>query len=250
PFAQADVARLEELRLQALEERIEADLALGRHESVVPELETLVGEHSVRERLCRQLMIALYRSGRQAEALAAYANARRTLSDELGLEPGHDLRALERAILRQDASLELPRAYSESTKPARGTFVGRQGELETLVNGFAEVHNGHSRVLLILDDLHAADAPSLLLLHFVARELADARLLLLGAYRDVDPTIGGRLGGAVSELVREPVTTRIALSGLTQDDIAAYIEVAAGSRPHADVVGAIHDETEANPLFV
>ena len=107
-FAQAEIARLHELQLQALEERIEADLALGRHESVVPELETLVGEHSLRERLCHQLMIALYRSGRQAEALAAYANARRLLSYELGLEPGHDLRAMERAILRQDASLDLP----------------------------------------------------------------------------------------------------------------------------------------------
>ena len=108
PFAQGEIARLEELRLAALEERIEADLALGRHAGLVPELDALVREHPLRERLRAQLMLALYRSGRQAEALAAYQQARRTLAEELGLEPGRRLQELERAILRQDAQLDPP----------------------------------------------------------------------------------------------------------------------------------------------
>ena len=108
PFARAEIARLEELRLAALEDRIEADLALGRHASVVAELEGLVHTHPYRERLIGQLMLALYRSGRQAEALQAYRDARSTLADELGLEPGHDLKDLERRILSQDPSLAAP----------------------------------------------------------------------------------------------------------------------------------------------
>ena len=108
PFAQSAIASLEERRLACLEERIEADLALGRHEDVTPELEALVGDHPLRERLRGQLMLALYRSGRQAEALEVYRSARRTLAEELGLEPGPDLQALERRILNQDPSLAAP----------------------------------------------------------------------------------------------------------------------------------------------
>jgi YVTN family beta-propeller protein len=108
PFAQVEIARLEELRLTAVEDRNEARLALGHHAELVGELETLVRDHPLRERLRGQLMLALYRSGRQAEALAAYRDARRTLVDELGIEPGPELRALERAILAQDAALAGP----------------------------------------------------------------------------------------------------------------------------------------------
>jgi DNA-binding SARP family transcriptional activator len=107
PFAQAAIARLEELRLVAQERRIEAGLRLGRHIELVPALETLVAAHPLREGLRRQLMLALYRSGRQAEALDAYQAARRTLVDELGIEPGHPLQELERAILSQDRSLDV-----------------------------------------------------------------------------------------------------------------------------------------------
>jgi YVTN family beta-propeller protein len=105
PFSTAAVAQLEQLRLAALEERIDADLALGRDASLVAELDTLVAEHPYRERLRAQLMLALYRSGRQAEALDAYQAGRRALSDELGLKPGEELRGLEAAILRQDEAL-------------------------------------------------------------------------------------------------------------------------------------------------
>jgi DNA-binding SARP family transcriptional activator len=105
-FAQAAIARLEELRLAAVERRIEADLALGRHAYVVPELDALVAEHPLRERLRSQHLLALYRSGRHADALASFQTARAELV-ELGLEPGPVLRHLEVAILRHDPSLGL-----------------------------------------------------------------------------------------------------------------------------------------------
>ncbi len=132
PFALAARARLEEQRLAALEQRIDADLELGRHAELVPELEGLVREHPLRERLRGQLMLALYRAGRQADALAAYQEGRRLLVDELGLEPGEELRRLERAVLEQDESLSaaapptLPRpsaaeppTRTETARPAR-----------------------------------------------------------------------------------------------------------------------------------
>jgi YVTN family beta-propeller protein len=107
-FAQVEIAQLEELRVGALEERIDADLALGRHDPVIPELEQLVRRHPLRERLRCQLILALYRAGRQAEALDAYRDARRTLAEELGLEPSPALRQLERSILAHDPALQPP----------------------------------------------------------------------------------------------------------------------------------------------
>jgi DNA-binding SARP family transcriptional activator len=117
PFADAEIARLRELRLATVEDRIDADLAAGRHGALVAELERLVAEHPLRERLRAQLMLALYRSGRQAEALAAFQDARRALVDELGIEPSRALRDLETAILRQDAALDLDRATDHSQEP-------------------------------------------------------------------------------------------------------------------------------------
>ena len=105
PFAESDAAALTELRLAALEDRIEADLDRGRHGELVSELSTLVARHPLRERLRGQLIVALYRSGRQADALEAYRDAKRTLDEELGLEPSPALRELERAILTHDESL-------------------------------------------------------------------------------------------------------------------------------------------------
>jgi YVTN family beta-propeller protein len=107
-FAQGEIARLGQARLAALEDRIDARLALGEHARMVGELEALVREHPLRERLVGQLMVALYRSGRQADALESYRVARRRLVDELGLEPGRELQELERAILAQDPALDAP----------------------------------------------------------------------------------------------------------------------------------------------
>jgi DNA-binding SARP family transcriptional activator len=103
-----EVAQLDELRLTALMDRIDCDLALGRHEQVLGELGVLVREHPLRERLRAQQMLALYRADRQADALEAYAEARRTLVDDLGIEPSEALQRLQQAILRHDASLETP----------------------------------------------------------------------------------------------------------------------------------------------
>jgi DNA-binding SARP family transcriptional activator/ABC-type oligopeptide transport system substrate-binding subunit len=111
-YARLDVDRLEELRLAAVEDRIEAELALGCHRALVPELEALVAEHPFRERLREQQMLALYRCGRLAAALDAYRTGRALLIEELGLEPRPQLRELEQAILRQDAALELQRDES------------------------------------------------------------------------------------------------------------------------------------------
>jgi DNA-binding SARP family transcriptional activator len=119
-FAQPEIARLEELRLDALEARAEAGLALGEHTQLIGELESLVREHPLRERYCAQLMVALYRSGRQADALSAYRATREVLSEELGLEPGEELRRVERAILRQDPGLDL----AESASPRAGQAPG------------------------------------------------------------------------------------------------------------------------------
>ena len=112
-FAQGEIARLEQLRLVAFEQLIEAKLALGRHAELVAQLETLVAEHPYRERLWGQLMLALYRCERQADALQAYQDARRVLVEELGIEPGERLRELERAMLAQDPALGL-RASDQS----------------------------------------------------------------------------------------------------------------------------------------
>jgi DNA-binding SARP family transcriptional activator len=126
-FAQPEIRRLEELRLEALGERIEADLELGRHGQVVGELEALVRGHPLRETFRRQLMLALYRSGRQAEALDVYQDARARLVDELGIEPGPELRKLQAEILRHDTGIALGRD---------GTTPDEDGEiLKALVAG-------------------------------------------------------------------------------------------------------------------
>ena len=170
-FASGPATRLDEARLAALEQRIEADLRLGRHTSVTGELHELVAEHPLRERLREQLALALYRSGRQAEALRVLADAARTLRDELGIEPSRPLRDLEAAILEHDPALDLTSAPAAapaaappaaaaiapgadpdgggaadldggpgatSTPPPLERFVGRDAELAELVAAFAE----------------------------------------------------------------------------------------------------------------
>jgi YVTN family beta-propeller protein len=128
-FAQPEAARLEQARLSALEDRIDAELELGEHTRLVSELEALVLEHPLRERLVAQLMLALYRSGRQADALEAYRHARRRLDDDLGLDPGHELKELEHAILAQDPALQAPARSRSGKPPASGTRRRRGGLL-------------------------------------------------------------------------------------------------------------------------
>jgi DNA-binding SARP family transcriptional activator len=157
-FAQIEIERLEELRLGALEDRIDAELALGGHAQLVPELEAMVRKHPLRERFRAQLILALYRSGRQAEALAAYQDVRRALVDELGIEPGPALRELEQAILRQDVAL-------------------RSVERERLVLMWGDRDERHKTVTVLFSEIEAAgrddEDPHFLerVLHGAAHEL-------------------------------------------------------------------------------
>jgi WD40 repeat protein/DNA-binding SARP family transcriptional activator len=149
PFAQVEIARLEEQHEAAIAARVEADLAAGRHEQLIAELRRLVADHPTHERLAGQLMLALYRSGRQADALDAYREARRRLADELGVEPGDELRALQDAILHQDPKLliepagELPHELDASSAPP---LVGRETEMAWLRERWQEARSGNGRL--------------------------------------------------------------------------------------------------------
>src|SRR5215211_6524287 len=149
PWAQPEIARLEDLRLAAVEERIDAELAAGRHADVTGDLEALTSEHPMRERLREQLMLALYRAGRQAEALDAFRDGHSALA-ELGLEPSGRLRELERKILNQDAALKPPRRVRRATRVdlprAVTSFVGREREVGEIV---AALRGARARVLTL-----------------------------------------------------------------------------------------------------
>src|SRR5256714_9185598 len=140
PFARDAGARLEDARLAALEERIEADLALGRHARLIPELEELVAREPLRGRPGAQLMLALYRSGRQADALELYRRTRETLSEELGIEPSLELQELERRMLQHDPTLERARVPArEAEDGAPVPFARRPQFLVLAALGLAAV---------------------------------------------------------------------------------------------------------------
>jgi DNA-binding SARP family transcriptional activator/WD40 repeat protein len=150
PFAAVEIRRLEELRLNALEQAVDHDLADGRHGELVGELEALVAEHPLSERLHGQLMLALYRSGRQAEALEAYRRARALLVDEVGIEPGSDLQRLHAAMLRQDASLDPPpRRRLPRELQFNSPMFGRTAELGRLRAAWHRTLDGTGSVILI-----------------------------------------------------------------------------------------------------
>lgn len=136
-FASAEAERLEDVRLGALEARFEAELALGRHQAVIGELRALANAHPARETLRYQLMLALYRNGRQADALAAYAQGRRHLVEELGIEPSNRLRDLERAILQHDPALALSPASGEPAEEQEPAATGLRTFLIARVVGYA-----------------------------------------------------------------------------------------------------------------
>jgi DNA-binding SARP family transcriptional activator len=158
-FGAAESDRLAELRLVALEDRIEADLRLGRHRELVAELEALVREQPLRERLWAQLLLALYRSGRQADALLAYQRARSILVEELGIDPGTELRRLQTAILAQDPGLDLPRTATaaldlaeelpEALQPVGPAYVGRTAELTWLRAAWTRAAKGRGGAVFI-----------------------------------------------------------------------------------------------------
>jgi len=169
-FAQAAVARLEELRMTCREELVDAELAVGQHAAVVPRLEALVREQPFRERPRGQLMLALYRCGRQADALDAFQQARRMFLDELGLEPSPALRGLEQAILHQDSSLDVRSAAPipaerdrDASAPrlplpwtlertSRGAFVGREAELTRILEWWASAGEEPRQPALVIGE--------------------------------------------------------------------------------------------------
>jgi DNA-binding SARP family transcriptional activator len=152
PFAQAEIARLEELRVATLEDRLEAELACVRHQQLIGELEALVQKHPTRERLRGLLMLALYRAGRQAEALDAYQAGRTVLVEELGIEPGRRLRELQQAILKQDPSLDIHPAPEQAPEAPAGAFVGRDAELAQLRAGLDNAMGGRGQLFLLVGE--------------------------------------------------------------------------------------------------
>jgi DNA-binding SARP family transcriptional activator len=390
-FAQAERNRLEELRVAALEDRLAADLDLGGHAAAVAELEELAGRYRFRERLAGLLMLALYRSGRQGEALQVFQAARRALADELGIEPGRWLRQLETGILRQDPGLDWTPPPQEPGPPPGQTggsageagpapaplvaqspqvavdeLVGRDDQLAALDGVLAAARGGRGRVVLVagepgigktrlaeeaarraaaagmqvawgrchegdgapalwpwaqvvrqlaaelapgqlaamlgpsaarlgqllpelagpdgpapvadlgaarfqlnqavagllrrlagdrpllvvVDDLHWADVPSLSLLAFLAAEFKDARLVVVGTYRDVEVVAGRPLAETLGALAREPVVERILLGGLDRAGVARLVGRTIGGRPAEPLVEAVHDRCGGNPFFI
>jgi DNA-binding SARP family transcriptional activator len=330
-FARPDIDRLEELHLATVEARFEADLMLGAHAPLVGELEALVARHPLRERLRGQLMVALYRCGRQAEALQAYRDARRALVDELGIEPGKELQELEQAILRQDAALDVPAATgARPGRRAAGIFVGRERELAELSPALEDAAAGRGRLflvsgesgvgktrladelasrakeggarvlwgrcskvagapaywpwtqafrslgedlpeldpagdeaerfrlfveiasslqraaasqhlLVVLDDLHRADELSLLLLEFLAGELAEMHVAVVGTYVE-----GPEAPAELAALVDHSAHHNVRLGPLGVEDVARFLELTGSPQEAA----AVHAETGGNPRLV
>jgi class 3 adenylate cyclase len=215
PFAQAEIARLEELRAVALEERIEADLALGRHQDVVGELETLVAAHPLRERPRGQLMLALYRGGRQAEALEVYREARRMLVDDLGIEPSPVLQQLQQAILRHDAALEVraPRALA----PPRERVPRLERAMRKLVTTVVA---------------SVPDAPELDGLDPEARRVLVSRTL------ETMVAVLERHGAVVDELAGETVIGVFGVPATNEDDSLRAVRAAWEARESVEGIGA------------
>jgi DNA-binding SARP family transcriptional activator len=218
PFAQTEIARLEELHVDALEDRFDVELALGRHAQLVAELEALVAEHPLRERLRGQLMLALYRCDRQAHALEVYREARRTLVDELGIEPSPLLRRLETAILNQDAALEQPSRWllgggAQATIPAAPVHSRGDGALRKTVTVLMAGAAGDMR----LDP--------------------EALARFGGDLRDAASSAARRYGGEVTSVRSDEVTVVFGVPSVHEDDarraVAAALEIreALATRP-------------------
>ena len=170
-FAHGEAARLEELRLEAIELRIDTDLVLGRHAPLIGELDALIALHPFRERLRGQLMVALYRSGRQADALDAYRQAREVLLEELGIDPSPALQRLQKGILAQDPALELPggvavpngvaRPAQDARSPATRVVLAEDHYL--LREGMRQLLDDHRRGEILLNAVvqRLLDTPAL-----------------------------------------------------------------------------------------
>jgi DNA-binding SARP family transcriptional activator len=228
-FAQTEIVRLEELRLRALELRIEADLALGRHREVIPELEALVREHPLRERLRAALMRALYCSGRQAEALEVYRETRAQLVDSLGIEPSPALQELERAILRQDPALDSETTSSPPTPERAIAVVVRDEPAVDALLAIAEpLARRSSRELVLVRLLHEgqrlAEATATLAehRHALAERSVTARV---AAFTALDPGDDAAVLAVEqnADLVLVDADPELVRTGKIDDDLAAIL---------------------------
>ena len=217
PFASPIVARFEELELRAREELVEAELELGRHAEVVAELESLVAAHPYRERLRAQLMLALYRSGRQAEALTAYQDARRVLVEELGIDPGEELQVLERAILRQDQSLRAPPSVPPRAPPEPVETAPRRPARKTVTVLVVELGNAAALA-------EALDPEPL--------------RAILDRYSDLARSAIARYGGTHAKLAGEAVLAVFGVPAAQEDDAERALHAAAEIR---EGIGTLND---------
>jgi WD40 repeat protein/DNA-binding SARP family transcriptional activator len=257
PFAAPEIRRLEELRASALEVAIDQDLDAGRHRELLPELEALLAQEPLRERLHAQRMLALYRSGRQADALEAYRQARATLVEQVGVEPGPELRRLHEAILRQDPALEPP-----GQEPPGSPLVGRDEELARLRELWRRARAGSGAGVLVT-------GPSGIGKTRLLQELADE------VRRDGGAVVHGELGAVhgptlliVEDARRAPevppgspvlaVATAVDGEGETlelpplgREDVAALARYHAGARADAEpAVDRLLAETGGVPARV
>jgi DNA-binding SARP family transcriptional activator len=250
PFALGEVARLEGIRVRALERRVDAELALSRHATVIGELERLVAEHRLHERFYEQLMLALYRGGRQADSLQVYQQAFRVLAEDLGLVPGPGLRAMEAAILAQDPGLDIPAARHSIRPPSgpalllnagdAGALVGRKKELAVLREAWERACVGDRQTLIIEGDLGQGATR---LAAEIARVAGDAgAALLVGraageALIPYQPFVEA-LSGYVSGLSAEELQSLSGVGAGFLADIFPGLETGRLRPPHGSEAGA------------
>jgi DNA-binding SARP family transcriptional activator/class 3 adenylate cyclase/WD40 repeat protein len=244
----AAARRLEELRLALVEDRVDADLAAGQSTELVSEIEALVREEPFRERLWGQLILALYRAGRQRDALDAYQRARRLLVDELGIEPGPDLRRLEAAILAQDPSLDVLRPLPAATPGGLPSalaavgpaFLGRDAELAWLRGAWADAVEGRGGFVSVLGPEGIGKTR---LVAELARELDDEGAAVLygrcdHAHRGAHALFGQALESAGASLVHlDPGTEDV---GGMAEAVARHLPTWSGGRPVLVVLDELH----------
>jgi DNA-binding SARP family transcriptional activator/tetratricopeptide (TPR) repeat protein len=251
PFVPAEAARLEELQLACREDRMEALLVLGRQHELVPELEVTTARHPLRERSRTLLMLALYRAGRQADALAAYSSFRELLHGALGIEPTPELRELERRILNQDPALDAPAPPAVTAGPGRtaprGTGPPRSAErdtgperllereqaLEELDGALARANAGSGRVVLVTGE--AGVGKTALVEDWAQKSGSTARVLTgacdslltpraLGPIRDIAHQAGGRLADAIAQNADRDVALDALLAELSEGRTILVVE--------------------------
>jgi DNA-binding SARP family transcriptional activator/class 3 adenylate cyclase len=243
PFAQREVARLDDLRIAAMERQIEAKLALGEHAEVISQLESLIAEYPYREGLRAQLMLALYRCDRQAEALQAYQEARRRLVEDLGIEPGDRLRELERAVLAQDPTLavrdiQTVEEPSESApEPHTGTSPG-EGEAEP-APAVPDITRPRRRLVsVVFADLVGSTG-------LAERLDPESMHALLDRYTDVCAEVIERHGGSVEGFIGDAVVGVFGQTELHEDDAMRAVRTAVELRDAGAALSAELERSQA-----